>query len=267
MYSNFNVEQFKSLLGNNSFLKHIQYSETTASTQIEAKQFVQRRGVVNALFIADRQTEGRGRLNRTWYDAATSSLIFSILTRPKIPLCNIPLMNLAAGLAVKNLLALYSIDSELKWPNDIMVSGKKLCGILSESATACDSLFFTVTGIGINVNSQICDFPPEITDIATSLKILTGKNFSREKLLADFLPVFVEQIALIENNAKKLLETYRANCYTLGKAVKATTADFEFSGIAKDINSNGAIVIENKSGEKQSFFAADVMHLRTEYST
>lgn len=267
MHNNFNLERFKSLLGDNSFLKHIQYYETTTSTQIEAKQFVQRCGVVNALFIADRQTEGCGRLSRKWYDTANSSLLFSILTRPKIALCNLPLINLGAGLAVKKLLALYNINAELKWPNDIMISGKKLCGILSESATVCDSLFFAVTGIGINVDSKINDFPPEISDIATSLKITTGKNFSREKLLADFLPVFTEQIALIENNANKFLETYRTNCDTLGKPVEATTADFGFSGIAKDINSNGAIVIENKSGEKQSFFAADVMHLRTEYST
>jgi len=263
MYGNFNVEQFRSLLGDNSFLKQIQYNETTASTQIEAKQFVKKCGIVNALFIADRQTEGRGRLGRSWYDTSYRSLIFSILTRPKIPLCKVPLINLAAGMSVKKLLALYDIDSELKWPNDIMVSGKKLCGILSESATVCDSLFFVITGVGINVNSDICDFPSEISDIATSLKILTGNDFSREKLLADFLPVFVEYITLIENNAELFLETYRTNCDTLGKIVKVTTDGFEFSGIAVNINSDGAILIKNKNGEKQSFFAADVMHLRT----
>ncbi len=231
------------------------------STQNAAKKYLKETGSANAVFVTDNQTAGYGRNARAWFSTARKSLVFSLLVSPVLYPEKLPLANYAAGLAVKQVLFNHNIRAELKWPNDILLNGRKLCGIFSESAAVDNSLFYLVTGFGINVNQNAEDFPNEIKNTAVSLKMACKKDFCREKLTAETVAEYLRLLSLLERSPETLLNIYKENCCTLEKTVKVVLDNREIIGTAKDIDADGSIVI-NKNGEKLSFFAADIVHLR-----
>lgn len=231
------------------------------STQNAAKKYIKETGSANSFFATDNQTNGYGRNARAWLSTHGKSLVFSLLLSPVLCPEKLPLANYAAGLAVKQVLLSYNIRTELKWPNDILLNGRKLCGIFSESAALRNTRFYLITGFGLNINHNFEDFPDEIRDSAASLKIACGKEFCREQLAAEIVIEYLRLVSLLEQNHETILNIYKENCGTLGKTVKLIFDNYEIVGIAKDINPDGSIAI-NKNGEKLSFFAADIVHLR-----
>lgn len=234
------------------------------STQSIIKKLALQDAPEGIVAVSDFQTQGRGRRGRTWCNARGKNLMFSMLLRPNMRTGDIQLLNLAAGLAVHRVLKnIYDIDAELKWPNDILVKGKKICGILSESAGEPDRIYFAVTGIGLNVNMTREDLGCDLDKTATSLFIETKNMIPRPILLRDILDVFsdmTEDIGAKEKIAKLLLD-YRAACATIGREVRVIQDELEFSGTALDITEQGALVVRTEKSD-MVFAAADVHHLR-----
>ncbi len=261
MDGKFNAELLRVYLAANSCGAEIIFLDRTASTQEKAKRFAALNSSADAIFVAEEQYGGHGRNKSSWFSAAGVSLSFSILTHPDIPLFCVPFASYAASLAVRSVLRETGVNAEIKWPNDLLVNGRKICGIISESAAYGSKLRYLATGFGINVNNTTSDFPDELRSTAASVRIETGQCISREKLAAEITVKFTKFLELLKDNPKSLLEIYRLRCSTLGKRVKIILENEEIIGTAINVNDNGSILIE-KNGVKLSFFAADIILLR-----
>ncbi len=207
--------------------------------------------------IADHQNAGRGRLGRAWLADPGSSLLFSIILRPRIAQAHIGLLPLfaAAGvaMAVEDATAK---KVECKWPNDLVLSGRKFCGILLESLIADESLDYAVVGIGLNVNQKA--FQAELKKSATSLLNETGKEHDRRHLFQQIL----KSLDMIYGGVRKddfsaSLQAWNERARMFGQSVTLTQGDQAFTGIARQIADDGGLVIETPAG-KQTFYAGDV---------
>ncbi|MDY9920664.1 MAG: biotin--[acetyl-CoA-carboxylase] ligase [Synergistota bacterium] len=240
------------------------YFPTITSTQHAIKKLAQQDAPEGIVAVADEQTEGRGRRGRSWHAPAAKNLLFSVLLRPELRPGDVQLLNLAAGLAVRSVLKdKYQVDAKLKWPNDILVNGRKICGILSEAAGEPDRIYYAVTGIGINVNFTEDEMSEEVKDIATSIRIEKGHTVPRPLLLSHILHSLSSYILDLKktDGKEKLLFSYRKECDTIGREISVIQDDEKFTGTALGITEQGALIV--KVGEKEKIFAAaDVTHLR-----
>lgn len=251
------------LKGDLIFNKCLYFNQIT-STQHPLKKLALQNAPEGIVAVADEQTEGRGRRGRTWLAPAGRNLLFSVLLRPCLCPGDVQLLNLAAGIAVKNvLLNKCHVPAELKWPNDILVNGKKICGILSESAGESDRIYYAVTGIGLNVNFSYEDMSEDVKNIATSILIEKGSSFSRPVLLACILREFSLLLKALGKGEGKagLLSAYREACATIGSKVSVIQDGESYIGTATDITEQGALIV-NVNGNDIIFAAADVHHLR-----
>lgn len=241
------------------------YMAEVDSTQQILKKLAQADAPEGIIAATDRQTQGRGRRGRPWFSPRGKNLYFSILLRPKLAPGDVQLLNLAAGIAVcQALKECHGVGAELKWPNDVLANGKKICGILSEAAGEPDRVYYAVTGIGVNTNLSREDMSGDIAGVATSVFMETGKLTPRALLLTQ---IFTRISALAEilggeDGKSRLLAIYRQYCATLGSKVRVTDDGREYIGTAEDITGQGAIII-NIDGQRKIFAAADVFHLRT----
>ena len=240
------------------------YFPTITSTQHAIKRLAQQDAPEGIVAVADEQTEGRGRRGRFWHAPASKNLLFSVLLRPELKPGDVQLLNLAAGLAVRSVLKdQYMVDARLKWPNDILVNGRKICGILSEAAGEPDRIYYAVTGIGINVNFTEEDMGEDVKNIATSIKIEKGHTVPRPLLLSQILHSFSSYILDLKkmDGKEKLLSSYRKECDTIGREISVMQDEEKFTGTALGITEQGALIV--RVGEKEKIFAAaDVHHLR-----
>jgi len=252
------------LEGNPVFHRCLCFSETE-STQTALKRIAREDGSASGIAaVSDRQSAGRGRVGRTWWSGAGKDLTFSVLTRPKLRPGEVQLLNLAAGIAVSDVLrSYYNVEAKIKWPNDVMVRDKKICGILSEASGEPDRIYFAVTGMGINVNSAMSDFPEELRESAASLAAELGGHVCRPYLMSRVLGRFAELIITMEaaGGRDALLRVYRDSCSTLGREVRVICDGEEFRGTARDVTDQGALVVDT-GGREVVFAAADVHHLR-----
>lgn len=253
------------LIADNSLFKRCIYKNKVTSTQKELKKLVYSTDESGIVYIAEYQSNGRGRRNRLWESKAGNGLTFSMLLRPTIKPTQIQLLNLVIGVALKEVLkTVYSVSSELKWPNDILIRNKKVAGILSEIAGDPDQVHYAISGVGININTDKKDFSPEVSNIATSLFIETGQKVDRAVFLGHFLNILEKYVAQLytQTGIAKVLEIYRVQCNTIGKMVSVTDDNISHIGRAVAVKSNGELVINTKDGNI-SFAAADVVHLRS----
>lgn len=236
----------------------------TESTQKIIKKYAQAGEDEGLAAAADLQTEGRGRRGRSWAACAGKNLTFSLLLRPNLKTGEVQLLNLAAGMAVKKTLCeATGLPFELKWPNDILRGGRKICGILSEAAGEPDKIYYAVTGIGLNINMESKDILAELAGMATSLMIETGRKWARWKLLIGILKNFAGIMDALsqKDGAAVLIDRYRRECDTIGRRVRIIQDEETICGKAVDVTREGALVAETDTGMR-SFTAADVQHLR-----
>ena len=183
-------EELDSLMDTQWAGRNIVYYDSVDSTNLRIKQMGDEGAPEGTLAVADKQTAGRGRRGRSWDSPSGSSIYMSLLLRPKIEPDQAPMLTLVMALSVAEGImdcgdSCGNPDVKIKWPNDIVYQGKKLCGILTEMSADMDQIHYVIVGIGINV--QMTDFPKEIQNTATSLKLVTGKTLLRNKLLAKVL--------------------------------------------------------------------------------
>ncbi len=216
------------------------------------------------IIIADRQEKGKGRLGRTWISPPGLNIYMSIILRPEIEPKDATLLtvltSIACALALRGISGLKVV---IKWPNDLMVSEKKLGGILTEVRSEPERIKTAVIGIGINVNIENKDFPAEIRDIATSIKNETGKYLSRSEIIIRILKEFEAWFNVFKSKGSRpLLEKWKQLSSTLGKNVKVAIGDSTVSGLARDIDEEGMLILELKSGSLRKISAGDVTILR-----
>lgn len=206
-------------------------------------------GCQNGTVVAAReQTKGKGRLGRSWQNKKDEALMFSVLLRPRIAPHEAGALTPLAGLAVcKALRDFTGLDCKIKWPNDIIVGRKKLCGILTEMSAEFDAVEFLVTGVGVNVDQAV--FPEEIAYKATSLLLETGRHFDQNKLLACLLLQMEEEFI---NNDLSLspfaIEEYQSICATVGRSVTFTRGSRRINGMAVGIADGGELKIMLSNG-------------------
>ncbi|MGB2990087.1 MAG: biotin--[acetyl-CoA-carboxylase] ligase [Candidatus Zixiibacteriota bacterium] len=204
------------------------------------------------LIVADEQTKGKGRMGRGWYSPPGLGLWISLILRPNVPPFKAPGLSICAGLALaQTIRKLTGLDAKVKWPNDCLINGLKVGGILLELSAELDRTNFVVAGIGVNVNHLPKDFPKNLSARATSIRIEWGEEVSRVKLLAAFLHRF-ESIYL--DFKKKGLAPQRALIKRfsslLGRKVAVKFGGEKIEGMAQDIDDNGSLLIRTASGER-----------------
>ena len=242
--------------------RNIYYLDETASTNIDAKRYAQDGAEHGTVIVADMQTNGRGRRGRMWQSPSGSSIYMTILLKPdffpdKASMLTL-VMALSVAEAITEVTALYA---GIKWPNDIVVNKKKVCGILTEMSAEQDYIQYVVIGVGINVNNAGSEeFPEEIRQTATSLRIESGTPLSRAALIERVLfhleknyDTFVRKLDLGE-----LMENYGKHLLNMNAEVRVLDPKGEFTGIARGINETGELLVEKDDGEIVQVYAGEV---------
>ncbi|HOU32998.1 MAG TPA: biotin--[acetyl-CoA-carboxylase] ligase [Synergistaceae bacterium] len=232
------------------------------STQHVARELF-RRGVPSPVVVlAESQSEGRGRRGRSWSSPRGCGIYMSVLLRPSLSPRQAPLLSLAAGLAVRRgIWRKTGIACDLKWPNDLLRGGGKVCGILTEAASDPDQIHFAVVGMGINVNLCGRVVPKDISPTPPALLQREGDPLiHRGWLVVAILEELVSLVSLLESGGSQgLVAEYESHCATLGRAVQVITDQGITLGTARGISSEGALVVESAEGVRQ-FASADVIH-------
>ncbi|MBQ7486362.1 MAG: biotin--[Clostridia bacterium] len=207
------------------------------------------------LVLADEQTGGRGRRGRGWLTPKGTSIAMSLLLRPDMHPSRVPILSLGTSVAIaKGINAVTGLPVRIKWPNDIICNGKKLCGILLEMDANEEHVEYVVAGAGINVH--LTEIPEEIQATATSLDIECGRPVSRIEIIRAVLRAAEETEQMIREG--RLMETYLALSATLGRPVSVQGVRESFTGIAESIREDGTLAVRTDAGELREVMAGDV---------
>ena len=216
--------------------------DEAGSTNDQARLLAARGAAHGTVVWALRQTAGRGRRGAAWF-ADEASLAFSVVLRPRAPRAWWPRLALVAGLAVAETLERYGVTAEVKWPNDVVVAGRKLCGILAEAGSG-----HVVLGIGINVNHTL--FPAWLTELATSLRLACGHEVARELLLAESRASLLFLADEAERDFAAVLLSLAERCALRGKRVRMLAAGQVLVGVVKGFAPDGSLWLETDLGLK-----------------
>jgi BirA family biotin operon repressor/biotin-[acetyl-CoA-carboxylase] ligase len=213
-----------------------------------------------SLVVAEEQTRGRGRLGRRWYSPPSSGLWFSLILRPRMCTDGSAVVSLASALGVAIALEeTYGIGARIKWPNDVVVEGRKICGILTEAEFSGAVLDFIVVGIGINLLGKETDFPPEIRRVATSVQMESGGPIDRgEALAAIAARIEGRYLDLQERGFSGIRRDILGRSWLIGRVVRVETGAGVVEGTAADIDDAGALIVREGSGTLHRVLAGDV---------
>jgi BirA family transcriptional regulator, biotin operon repressor / biotin---[acetyl-CoA-carboxylase] ligase len=218
----------------------------------------------NTVIIADSQNKGKGRLGRKWFSPPGRNIYMSIAFKPRLDTRDATMLTLLTAVACAHAIKKISgLEVSIKWPNDLVLSGKKLGGILTEIRADIDKVNLAVIGIGINVNMGIEDFTDEIRSIATTIKEESGKYCSRNELVIEILKQIEHFYNMLINIGRyPLLNEWKILSSTLGKSVKVVIGDEMLIGLAEDIDDNGLLILKLDSGVRRQISAGDITLLR-----
>jgi BirA family biotin operon repressor/biotin-[acetyl-CoA-carboxylase] ligase len=241
------------------FGKHIYHYFKTASTNTIALELGHAGEPHGAIVIAEEQSGGRGRAGRSWHSERTSGIYVTVLLRPQISPILAPLITMVAGLAVRDAVQEETgVVADLRWPNDLLANGKKFCGILSEMYAEPSQVRFVIVGIGINVNHT--SFPPELAEIATSLRIVTGRPVSRLQLLVRLLRQLESYYnRFLTEGAEPILARFtEASSYARGKRVRISMGNESYAGTTDGLEPNGLLRVRRDDGQVTVVLSGDV---------
>jgi BirA family biotin operon repressor/biotin-[acetyl-CoA-carboxylase] ligase len=238
--------------------QRIHYFPEISSTMDAARELAKRGTSEGTIVIAEVQTCGRGRLSREWL-SPEGGIYFTLILRPRIGPAYAPRINLMASVAVAATIGkLFGLKAELKWPNDVLIEGRKVCGILAEMDAEMDVVNFVNVGIGINANTAI----PQFEKTVTSLKDALGREICRKEFLSALLTeIEGQQPLLMKSN---LLEEWKKLSVTLDKDVRITAPGEVIVGRAIEIDTTGALIVKERDGSLTKAMAGDCIHLREE---
>ena len=224
------------------------------STNELAKEEARRGVAEGTVIVAEEQTAGKGRLKRAWL-SPKGSLSLSVILYPALE--HLPSLIMVASLAVAHAIkAVTGIEAQIKWPNDVLIGSKKVCGILVESEVRGEAVSYAVVGIGVNVNLKVSDLP-ELAPAATSLSHELGREVSRLRLVKSLL-VEMERLYLALLGGGANYEEWRGRLATLGKEVSVASGEAEYSGIAESVARDGSLLVRRSDGSLSRIVAGDV---------
>ena len=230
------------------------YYPSLTSTMEVARREAQQGAAEGTVIVADEQTAGKGRLKRAWL-SPQGTVAVSFILYPGI--AYLPSLIMLASLAVvHSIKAATGLKAQIKWPNDVLINGRKVCGILIESDVRGNAVNYAVIGIGINVNLKLADFP-EIRPIATSLSDELGRNVSRSDMIQRLL-VEIERLYLTLLSGGSVYEEWRDSLVTLGKRVQVKMGKTTYEGMAESVTRDGSLVLRNRDGILTKIVAGDV---------
>lgn len=237
--------------------KEIEFYEEIDSTNIRAKNWSKEGAIEGSLVIAEKQNAGRGRMGKQWDSPKGEGIWMSLIVKPVMSIEKIPQLTILAGLSMcYSIRQATGLDIYIKWPNDLVVNNKKVCGILCEMVKVKDELV-VVVGIGVNVNSK--KFPDDLSH-ATSLYLEGKKLFSRESIIKSFLRRFEEnyKIYIETGSLMNFIGDYKNYCINLNKQVKIIEGQQEFIGFVRDIDQEARLIVEKEDGSLISILSGDV---------
>lgn len=250
-----NSDEISCLLDTEFIGNEIVFLQKTDSTNNMAKRASEKSN--GTLFVADIQTNGRGRMGKEWLSSDKNGLWMSILLKPNLPPQALSAITLVAGLAVtKALRKLTKEEIFIKWPNDIVLNGKKLCGILCEMSAEVGAVNYVICGIGVNVGNE--SFPPQINHIACSIKSETGKTYFRSVVCAEISAAFETFYnQFLQCGIESLITEYKKYCITLGRNVTVKNGETTYQAYAMDLTDSGELIVRTDNGT-QTLFSGEV---------
>jgi BirA family biotin operon repressor/biotin-[acetyl-CoA-carboxylase] ligase len=240
--------------------RHIYYEEEVTSTQKIAHKLAYEGAPEGTLVVAELQTTGRGRLDRTWFSPKGTGIWMSLILRPAIPPQKAPQLTLLAAVAVaQGIQEVTGLFPDIKWPNDILINGKKAVGILTELQAESERIHSVIIGIGINVNQEIEQFPEEIQRIATSLSLEKGKKINRAELIKAILLKFETLYRqYLQHGFLPIKLLWEGYSVSIGKEIIAHTPNGSIKGKALGITDEGVLMLEAADGVIHYIHSADI---------
>ena len=238
--------------------KQVVYKETTDSTQKEAHRLAQEQFEEGTIVIAEEQTSGRGRLTRPWHSPKHTGIWMSVILKPELPPYRAPQFTLITAVSVVEAIReVTGLQPEIKWPNDILLNGKKITGILTEMQSDADRIQSIIIGIGMNVNQL--EFPEELKEIATSLAIEKGEKIPRAKLVQVILKnleMYYDQY--VQQGFSEIKEKWESYAVSIGKHIIARTLTNTIRGKALGITEEGVLKLQDEDGRIHDIYSADI---------
>lgn len=233
------------------------FEETTSTNDVIEK--LARDGVKEgAVVFAESQTKGRGRLGRKWMSPTHKGLWFSVLLRPKLSPQETTQLTVASATALRRAIKnVTGVSTDIKWPNDLLVVGKKVVGILTEMSAEVDRVRHVILGIGVDVNQT--DFPPELRAIATSLKNEAGEEICRAELAVEILrELDFDYARICGGKFSAVADEWETGCATIGKNVSVQTGARFVRGVAEALDDDGALLVRTEHGHLERIIGGDV---------
>jgi BirA family transcriptional regulator, biotin operon repressor / biotin---[acetyl-CoA-carboxylase] ligase len=233
------------------------FEETTSTNDVIEK--LARDGVKEgAVVFAESQTKGRGRLGRKWSSPTHKGLWFSILLRPKLSPQETTQLTVASATALRRAIKkVTGLSADIKWPNDLLIGGKKVVGILTEMSAEVDRVRHVILGIGVDVNQT--EFPPELRAIATSLNAEAGTDISRAELAVEILrELDFDYARICGGKFPAVADEWEAGCGTIGKGVSVQMGARRIRGIAEALDDDGALLVRTEHGHLERIIGGDV---------
>ena len=240
--------------------RDIQVFERTTSTN-DVVEKLARDGVrEGAVVFAEAQTKGRGRLGRVWQSPTRRGLWFSVLLRPELrPQETTQLTVIAATALRRAIKTVAGLSAEIKWPNDVLLGGKKIAGILTEMSAEVDRVRHVIIGIGVDVNQDANEFAGEVRQTATSLKLAAGEEICRAGLAAEILRELDADYARVRTGKfPEVADEWEAACVTIGKNVTVHVGERKFRGRAEALDDDGALLVRTEHGHLERIIGGDV---------
>jgi len=253
------LEKIKEKLQTKLIGKTIHCFSEVASTNNLAKEMAAIGAKEGTVIIAETQTSGKGRLSREWA-SPRGGIWLSTILRPELSGKDIPKLTLMTSLAVaKTISQLFNLKTEVKWPNDVLISARKVCGILTVANTRGSKTNFVVVGIGINANIELDSLPKQVRENATSLKHELKREIDREQFLRLLLEKMEHYyVMLTEGKFNPVLKEWKSLCGFLDSYVEVTSWEEKIEGWAIDVDENGALIIRLRDGTLRKILSGDV---------
>ena len=241
------------------FARDIYFYDEIGSTNDECKKLAEEGAKHGTLVVAEKQTKGKGRRGRSWESPKGTGIWMTLLLRPDIEPYNSSGLTLVTAMAInKAVQEITGLDAKIKWPNDIVVNGKKVTGILTEMSAQLEMINYIVIGIGINVNTE--EFSQDIAKMASSLKIESGKTIKRSSIIALFGKYFEQYYAkyIKTQDMSLLIDEYNKELINVDRQIKVLSKENSYTGIAKGINRHGELIVETENKELKNVVAGEV---------
>jgi BirA family biotin operon repressor/biotin-[acetyl-CoA-carboxylase] ligase len=256
--------EIKPLLKTKWIGKKIHYFQSLDSTNSQAYQLALNGAEEGETVIAESQERGKGRLGRHWFSPPFLNLYLSVVLRPNLSPHQASLITLMAAVATADAIQKFSgLLPLIKWPNDILLGGRKVAGLLNEIQSEMDRIHFVILGMGINLNMDEKMFSKEIESVATSLKIEMGQTISRKTFLQFLLQELENWYTIfMKQGSAMILEAWRDRAHLKGKRVKVTSFGETWIGMAVDVDSDGALILEMADGKRKRVVAGDILYTK-----